>query len=165
MALYREAPDVKRIADRLIPQHHQELSWRADEIRYLFRDDIPTSNGRVVMGKARKLGGLGCYLAWTDAEDSNTFEDHEEVGTDMFVIEVYEPCWDRLTAAGQEALVDHELCHLGWQENSKGVMRRVIRGHSVEEFNEIVRRHGLWKPDLKEFAKQLTLTRTTDEKE
>ena len=165
MALYREAPDVKRIADRLIPQYHEELQWRSDEIRYLFRDDIPTSNGRTVMGKARKVSGLACYLALAEGQVANTFEDHEEVGTDMFVIEVSEPVWERLTAAGQEALVDHELCHLAWQENPKtGFLKRVIRGHNVEEFNEIIRRHGLWKPDLKEFAKQLTLTRT-DEKE
>lgn len=151
---WREAPDVKRIADELIPKHHEHLILRADEIRYVFRDDEPVSKGRFVLGKARKVGGLSCYLANAEPEAPNDFGDHEIA--DMFVIEISEPLWDRLTAAGRIALVDHELCHLAMDvEEDTGRIVRRIRGHSVEEFTEIVHRHGLWRPELERLAEHM----------
>ncbi len=156
MTLYREAPEVKLVADYLIPKYHEHLILRADEIRYVFRDDFAKSNGKIVLGKARKIGGLNCYLALAEHGSSNTFEDHTEVGTDMFVIEIAEPAWENLTADSRTALVDHELCHLDidYDEMTSAVKRR-IKAHSIEEFTEIVHRHGLWKPDLAEFAKHI----------
>jgi Putative phage metallopeptidase len=159
MAKWCEAPDVKRIADELIPKHHEHLILRADEIRYVFRDDTPTSKGRFVLGKARKVDGLACYLANAEPEAPNSFEDHEIA--DMFVIEISEPMWAQLTPAGRIALVDHELCHFAMDvDEVEGTVKRAIRGHSVEEFTEIVHRHGLWRPELENLARhmpQLTL--------
>jgi len=159
MTKFREAPDVKRIADELIPQHHEHLLLQADEIRYVFRSDTPISKGRFVLGKARKVGGLSCYLANAEPEAPNGFEDHEIA--DMFVIEISEAMWDQLSAAGRIALVDHELCHRAMDvDEAEGTVKRAIRGHTVEEFTEIVHRHGLWRPELERFAQhmpQLTL--------
>jgi hypothetical protein len=169
MTLYREAPEVRRIAEQLIFQHHPNLELRADEIRFVFRDDFAKKAGRIVLGSARKIGGLNCYLALADAESPNTFQDHEDVGADMFLIEIAEPAWENLTEAGRQALVDHELCHLDIEyDELTGKTKRKIRGHSVEEFNEIIHRHGLWKPDLAEFAKHIpqpTLPGLTDNEE
>ena len=152
---YREAPEVTRIAQRLIPEHHQDLELRMDEIRCVFRSDIPLSAGRAVLGRARKIGGLNCYLATAEHGAQNTFKDSDDL-RDMFVIEISEPAWENLTPAGHEALVDHELCHFTMKfDDRTGKIKRGIRGHSVEEFTEILARRGLWKQDLKTFAEHI----------
>jgi hypothetical protein len=153
MALYREATEVKRIADLLILEHHPHLELRMDEIRYVFRDDIPRSKGKATLGKARRVTGLACYLALAEWGSENTYEDHEAVGTDQFVMEISEPVWETLTEAQKAALVDHELCHFRYTDAIPP--KKEIRPHSVEEFHEILHRHGLWKDDLKEFARHM----------
>lgn len=156
MTLYREAPEVRRMAEQLIFQHHPNLELRADEIRYVFRNKASKGRDCTVLGRANKISGLGCYLALAEADSPNTYQDHEDVGTDMFVIEIAEPTWENLTEAGRLALVDHELCHLDLDyDELTGKTKRRIRGHSIEEFSEIVHRHGLWKSDLAEFAKHI----------
>jgi hypothetical protein len=155
MAQWREAPEVKEIADRLIPEHHQEIELWMDEIRYVFRDKAAKSKGRVVLGKAHKLGGMACYLIHSAPGDLNEFGDQ---AGDMFVVEIAEDAWETLTMRQKEALVDHELAHLSISINEEdGSIQRNIRGHSVEEFTEIIQRHGAWKPDLMEFAEALQL--------
>lgn len=64
-----------------------------------------------------------------------------------FVLEFDREVWDQLTLDQQEALVDHELCHCGKDE--KGCY---MRQHDLEEFRQIVDRHGFWKDDVRLFA-------------
>ena len=67
------------------------------------------------------------------------------------------------TPQKKAALIDHELCHaapqLGkdfepvYDEQGRQLYRS--RKHDIEEFREIVQRHGCYKRDLEEFAKVL----------
>jgi hypothetical protein len=50
------------------------------------------------------------------------------------------------------ALVDHELCHFGREEDDKGNRSWVLVSHDIEEFKGIVERWGLWRPDLVVFS-------------
>jgi hypothetical protein len=58
------------------------------------------------------------------------------------------------------ALLDHELVHAEVAKNDDGEVKTDeqgrtcyrIRKHDIEEFTEIVHRHGLWKSDLARFA-------------
>jgi len=153
--MWREAPEVKEIADRLIPEHHQEIELWMDEIRYIFRDKAAKSKGRVVLGKAHKVGGMACYLIHSATGDSNEFGDQ---AGDMFVVEIAEDAWENLTARQRVALVDHELCHFSIEiDEDDGTVLRKIVGHDVEEFSAIAQRYGAWKPDLTEFAEALQL--------
>lgn len=72
MANYRPAPDVKKIADKLIDKYHGNL--REAKIIYLFRDKPLKSKGKVQLGKATKVSGK--YNAVTGAD---------------FLIEISEP--------------------------------------------------------------------------
>lgn len=83
------APEVKAIADELIPKHHIHLNRYDVAIKYVFRDPAARSKGRLVYGRAKKVSGLPA------------------LGT---------------------------------------------RGHDLEEFTEVVKRHGLWRPPVVEFA-------------
>ncbi len=106
-----EAPEVKAIADRLIPRYHSHLRSWSEEIRYAFRDEAQVSKGRTVWGKAHKISGLACYLATNAPGEPNAFEDTPAPPADMFVMEIAADIWERLNDRQREALVDHELCH------------------------------------------------------
>jgi len=53
---------------------------------------------------------------------------------------------------GKLALLDHELCHCGTSKNAKGEPVYYLRRHDLEEFEEVVRRHGLWRAGVVNFV-------------
>ncbi len=155
MTGYSAAPQVERIAEKLIAAHHQHLA--TVPIRYVWRDKAAQSKGNIVFGKARKVSGLAAHLVHLVRDD----EPPDEV--EFFVIEIAADMWPTLTDAQQTALIDHELCHLGVDIPEGGDKDRslVVRGHDLEEFAAVVGRHGLWRPAVETFhaavAMQLTL--------
>lgn len=159
MTIYRPAPAVERIARELIAKEHSHLS--DIDITYLFVDPPAKSKGAMVMGSARIVSGLAAYLI---ARPGLTAEiaDMGVDGTDysIFVIEIAEIVWSHLEEWQRRALVDHELSHCWAGENERGEFKLATRGHDVEEFQGVIARHGMWKPELKDFAttvEQLTL--------
>lgn len=145
---YRPASAVHRIADELIAKHHTDL---ADvRIEYVFRSETAKSRGKEIWGQARKISGLNAYLS---QEDGPTEAESGDV--DYFVIEISEPVWADLDAGQRKALVDHELCHCGTDFDDDGLLTLKLRHHDVEEFRTVVTRHGLWRPDLADFAARL----------
>jgi hypothetical protein len=147
---YREAPVAAAIAEQLIGQHHTHLA--SIRVEFVFRDKANRSHGRVVLGKARKVDGLNAFLARALTWDP----DDVVYGEPFFLIELALDEWARLDDAGRRALVDHELCHcLAEWDDEKGEHVLGTRGHDIEEFAEIVDRHGLWKADLAAFAESV----------
>lgn len=148
---YWWADEPKRIAEDLIPKNHDHLIEFTDQIRYVFRDKAAKSNGKQVWGKARKVSGLNAFIAGGPGE--------------FHLVEFAADIWDRLSPRSKRALVDHELCHLNVEEEEKDgelVTVLTIKAHDIEEFTEIVQRHGFWRPDLIDFvsgnAEQLRLS-------
>lgn len=141
---HRPAPAVARIAATLIGQHHTHL---ADvRIDYVFRSETAKSNGKAIWGKARKITGLNAFLA--TPEDERPVDDDID---EFFVIEIAEPVWAILSENERKALVDHELCHCTTEQKG-GELKLKLRPHDLEEFVQIVRRHGLWRDDVENFA-------------
>ena len=110
-------------------------------------DKTPKAKGREIWGTCRKVSSLNAFLA------------NEQEGSDpFFVIVISEPVWDVLPADKREALIDHELCHAWAEANQKedddeaDPMKLSIKPHDLEEFVCIVRRHGLWRDDVKSFV-------------
>lgn len=159
---YSEAPSVRKIAATLIPEHHKHLEGA--RIEYVFRSKHSTNKGKIVAGKARKISGLNAFLA------SNEIHMHLKVGDEgagaeivspsfggleFFCIEIAQDIWEALPEKQRIALVDHELCHCFREINDDtGEWMLSIRPHDVEEFAEIVQRHGLWSSDLDHFVEQ-----------
>lgn len=130
---YRRAEEVRDIAEALIPEYHPHL--HGETILYVFRSKATERKFKPVLGTARRVSGLNAYLAFQEmGEDAEPF----------YVIEIAEDIWGRLAEAQRVALVDHELSHIG----PDGMLT-----HDVEEFRAVVERHGLWMPDLHDFAK------------
>lgn len=67
--------------------------------------------------------------------------------------------WVLLSEGQREALIAHELCHLG--ENEKGGIEMLE--HDVEEFAWVARKFGQWHPGLEQFAEQLGLNLKAEE--
>lgn len=138
---YSPAPEVEKIAREIIREHHKHLV--NVQVRYVFRSIASKKNGRVVLGTARKVTGMSAYLA----NVGNALHDTTP-NTPFCVIEIAKDQWANLNPSQQKALVDHELCHL-WVTSAGKIS---IRHHDVEEFREIIIRHGLWQPELEKFG-------------
>lgn len=166
MTTYRPAPELAERACPIIAEHHSDLSLYGVEPLWVWRSTAAKSKGRLVLGKARKLSGLAAALLFaSEHNDGDTQEGDvdEEENVDRFVIEIAEDTWLDLSSKQKDALLDHELAHLYVEEDDDGTAVLSLRAHDVEEFAAIVRRRGLWKPDLESFgaavedAKQLSL--------
>lgn len=163
---YRVANEVRKIAQPIIADHHRHLV--NTRIEFLFSDTMPTRGGAEVWATTRKISGLASFLAsedeypstWIDKEDDS--EGAPEYPGPFFVMVVSSPIWPDLTVAQKKALVEHELCHMQVSEETEKLS---LQGHFIEEFPEVVKRHGLWRREAEVFhqtsaeaATQLTLS-------
>lgn len=151
-AIYSNAEEVEEIAKDLIADHYPEIAGNPlVKIIYRFEDPARNKNGKVVMGECKRMTGLNSYLY----HDGHDFDP----GTDpFFLILIAYTVWRKLSEKQREALVDHELAHIGCERDEEGNTRLSINAHDVEEFESVVRRHGMWKTDLQRFAEAVEET-------
>lgn len=136
------------LLERLVEQHHgedRETQYDIREARIAlawctsWKGDV---DGRVTLGKCRKASDLDRELAPYD-----------------FVILLHRPWWESVltSEAAREAILDHELTHCARaldaitgavKRDERGRCQWRLRKHDVEEFAEIVHRHGLYKGDV-----------------
>ena len=161
---HRLARKAQEVADRLIDQHHGHL--QGVTVTAVFVDKVPTSKGRQVWARAKKIGGLNAFLIFAESvrRFASPTEAHEygDQPHDLFVLEVAEDAWNKLTESGREALIDEQLCSMEFEEDEEtGSVRLAVVGPDVAAFSEVVKRSGLWREDLEEFvragAEQLSL--------
>lgn len=137
-----------RMMSDLIHEHHSHLrdakialAWHAG-----WKADV---DGRVVLGRCKRASDLDRQLSEFD-----------------FVIILNREFWTapEVTIEQKQALLDHELCHAEVvidptsdepHEDESGRTVYRIRRHDIEEFSEIVERHGCYKKDLEQFAAAL----------
>lgn len=132
-AVYSKAPDVEAVAKQLIQTAHPDLM--NIRIEYSKVDKTPKRGGKEVWGQCRKISGINAFLA-----------ENNPTGETFFAITMSAPVWDSLPADGREALTDHELCHASQE--------LALVKHDLEEFTQVVKRHGLWRSDVREFAEE-----------
>jgi len=116
---------VIEMAKELIDEFHPHL--KEARIGFIFRDEAPVSRGNYTLGKATKVSERMKVLIDLD-----------------FVIWIAEDVWEKLDTERRRALIDHELCHCRY-DPADGAS---IRNHDVEEFVDVVERHGFWSCDL-----------------
>lgn len=136
MSQYTNASAAEALANGVvIPQYKPFLAnW---DIAYVMNSGSMKSKGVETWAKIKKCSPLDKHLN----------------GHDLLVI-INEAMWHRLTPDQRIALLHHEFCHV--DENDEGEL--VMLTHDLEEFAEVVRCHGLWRPGVEHFASQLTLT-------
>lgn len=117
---------------------HVVIEWR--------RGWTADKDGKLRLGTMRKRGDSERNLVEYDA-----------------VLTLNEEAWEHLDERGKLALIDHECCHLQVQEDEEtddgkkydenGRVCYRIRKHDIEEFQDVVSRHGCYKNDLEAFVR------------
>ncbi|HEV2862859.1 MAG TPA: putative metallopeptidase [Pyrinomonadaceae bacterium] len=138
---YARAPEVEAIAGGLIDLCHPHL--HGVRIEYLWTNKPPVVGGRPRAAVMRKVTGLYAFLATSGAEGEPR---------PFFVMEVCRPIWLARSAEWRVALVDHELKH-GGHDEERGTL--FIVPHDIEDFDDVVARHGAWDDGLVSFAAAL----------
>lgn len=77
-----------------------------------------------------------------------------DLGDFEVVIFAVEKAWRHLSERQREALIAHELNHVGGRGESGSVF---LLEHDVEEFSWVVGHYGQWHGGLEHFAQQLNL--------
>lgn len=118
----------------------------------------PNVDGHLLLGKCVKLSDLQREMVPYD-----------------YVIVLNKEVWEDPEFGREKklALLDHEMSHTAPAldaegekvRDTKGRLCWRIRGHDIEEFEEIVARHGCYKRDLQRFAEALRKRREAQEKE
>lgn len=124
--------------DELASRGKVALAWRKNT-----KSDV---DGHIVLGKCVKVSDLQKEFIHYD-----------------FIIVLNKEYWDQFNDAQRLALMDHELCHAQpaedkeceQKEDERGRKLWRLRKHDIEEFREIVQRHGCYKLDLEKFAEAL----------
>ncbi len=139
---FRHAPEIKDLAAAVIEAYHPHLQDAS--IAYLLRRGTWKSKGQVITGKAAIAPEQWRLLS----------------GCDLLLV-INESVWDVLGNKGREVLLDHELSHFTPPAAEKtGNLHWKIREHDLQEFSEVVKRHGVCTGDhrrLVEAAGQLDL--------
>lgn len=118
------APSVLHFAENLINEFHPWL--KAARICFVFRNEAQKQGDRFILGQATKV--------------PDKMKPHFEYD---FLIWISENDYTPMPELQQEALVDHQLCHcvfgnMGWK----------IRPHDIQEFSDVIARHGIYSPDV-----------------
>lgn len=137
---YKILDSVRTASHKKISEARIALAWR--------KELSPDADGHLVLGKCVKVSDL-----------NKEFTEYD------FIILLNEEVWNdsEFTIDKKRALVDHELCHAAcafdennlpkYDERGRRVFR--TRKHDIEEFHEVVQRHGCYKHDLEVFAEAL----------
>lgn len=139
MPQYIPAPEVQEIAKDIISKHRPEL--KPLKISYMFRPEAAISNGIVTVGMCIR-------------PDDRNYLMHQH----DFIVEIAKDVWDDATTDFRIALVDHELGHCGIRMDGdepevdpSGRLKTFTRKHEIEEFADVLERHGAYHSKLREF--------------
>lgn len=80
-----------------------------------------------------------------------------------FIIVLNQPVFIEFDSQQRVSLIDHELCHARPRLDEKELQLKDDRGrlvwryrrHDIEEFREVIERHGCYKADLVELARAI----------
>lgn len=143
---YSQAHDVAKIGSDLIEKYHPHLKGR--RVEFLYSAKAKKTNGKTALGWAEVVSGLAAYFGQDGAERES------EIGQPFFCITIWTDAWFYILSQKQRvALVDHDLCHLQVEEkyNKLGILTETnfkLIGHDLEEFADVVKRHGVWLEDI-----------------
>lgn len=132
---FKSASDLQPIVDRIVELFYPLL--QGSTIRTVYRSANFPDSPRTV-ARIYKVAGWRAWL-WTRADGEPE---------PFFLIQIAVPNWAALEPRAQIAVLDHEVCHIDYNEETDTM---ALRDHSIEEFPEIVDRHGAYHLGLENF--------------
>lgn len=127
---YSEASQsVIHTAENLIENFH--LILKHARICFVFRSEAQKQGDRMILGQCTKVPDkMKPYLEYD------------------FLIWISEEDYMKMDDLQREAIIDHELCHCGGDPLNGWK----IRPHDIQEFAEVVERHGIYSRDVRQFT-------------
>ena len=145
-----------RFDNRLLDAaEHEHLREHEPDVGFLLREKELVNQGRRILGTCHMpqvQGRLGPLFDWM-LERTLGY-----VPVFLFVLDA--EWWRQASDREREILMFHEMLHAGIAKDNDGCPRFnrqtgepswAIRGHDIEEFNEVVARYGAWSPDVQAF--------------
>ncbi len=127
------APDLETIGRRLIDDCVDFYHLANVQVIYLWKRKGGQAEGQANLGKCTKASGLvkhfsgATWVVWLAADHVNTY---------------------KFTRRQVEALLFHELCHAGDEEDDEGEHKPKPIGHEWQGFSVEVARYGAWMEAL-----------------
>jgi len=145
----RPAFDAQNLAVPLIDAHHEHLQQA--RILWLFTTSKRTRGGHVTLGSASRSNPLQRFLS--------SGNESVQTGHDYIVL-IDEGRWKRALATQRAALVDHLLCRMVQREVANKRTGEITRswgtvGPDIEEFSDVILRHGVWLPEQQVMAQAM----------
>jgi hypothetical protein len=111
--------------------------------------------GAPAAATAEIVSGRFAAFVMTDEEIELLESANEDLEPRMFWVEVARDAWDAYTDFQRVALLDHELCHCGVEEDEEGTKKMKLIPHDIEDFEAIATRYGEWDERVSRFARAL----------
>jgi len=158
--VYRPASDeLKRISKDVIARLHPDIIEYDVRVVFLFRDKPQTLRGAQCLATCTVVKGLSAVMARVNPPLEEVLlgsgvGQMRRDGGGYFIIQIHDEAWSDLDDHGKHALVHHELCHVGVEEelNKDGVETgRVVLAlvpHDREVFNSEISVFGAWAPGI-----------------
>lgn len=124
---------VWKTLKKLVGKVHTKLAGASIALVWEFGIK-PDADGVTVLGRAKKTSPL-----------------ERQFREDDFTILLNGLVWPKLPKDAKEALLDHELSHCVADEDDDGKTVYRLRKHDLEEFVDVVKRHGIWREGIKTF--------------
>ena len=137
--------DGAEIANKLIPKYHPHLA----SAKFLFcsRSKATKQGGVPVPGTVKKASPLEKHLG------SFVRPDNEEPD---FIMIIALDLWNNMNSSERTARIDHLLMRCAAEEeNESGDIKYSIRYPDVQEFVDIVGRHGQYNEGLQNLANEI----------
>jgi hypothetical protein len=137
----RNTKEVEDLAKQIIAQNRSNLSIL--KFTYVFRPEAAVTDGHVIAGMCVKVDDRNWSIHKSD-----------------FIIEIAKDVWEEASDEFKLAIVDHELGHAGIHMDEEGQpkmdersgrIRTFCRRHDIEEFEDVLERHGLYHKGLRDF--------------
>jgi len=148
------APRLEEYLRELWPLHRERAGIKAGLILWVFARDGWTDRGAEGVGKPVPINGSSLRLL---AQCGAT-------RAPLWRITISWKWWYKATEEQRRALLDHELCHCARDKN----WNPIVRPHEVEEFVEVIERHGMWSGQVRSLVetanKQLALDLAEDQR-
>lgn len=155
---WAEAIEPNEVAQKLIKEALPDLG--GFRVECLFCLEPRKINNKVALAYITVLRGINAYMARRNDPDfiervTGCGPDEWAPPDESFLIVVWQRAWEELKPQQREALIYHELLHANVEFDSDGQPKLGLVGHDIEEFDDVVRRYGVWLEDIADFAEAI----------
>ena len=136
MDRWKAGDEVQEVIRTLVGEAHPHLADIVDEIIVIFKDKASRKGNQPILGKTSKAPALISVLGERQYQ---------------FVIELGADVWVKLDDTQKKALLDHQLCFIGGEEDEKTCeMKYHLTTPDISYFTSEVDRNGHWRPSFEE---------------